>query len=151
MVVEIVCCVRYKVVNSDCFLLHAAYPYLDKRITSIQRIPGSVGETVTVPCAYPRGRFEDRYGVTWYKGNYRVDTSISQYDHFSIQRDFSMVIGGVKPADASNAYYCEVRVNVTGGEVVVRQAPMINVDVIGRYLVTHVHSSTSSGQWWPDD
>ena len=109
-----------------------AYPYLNKRITTTRLAAVSLGDTVLVPCAYEPGALEDRYRVTWYKGANRVDPTTRR---FEVLRNFSMLIRDVKASDASEGYYCEVRVNALNGSgTIVRQAPYINVNVLGKYF-----------------
>ena len=104
---------------------------LDLSISSTRLAPVAISDTITVPCAYPRGRFANRYSVTWFKGLVEVDLDVAQFDRYLIQQDFSLVIRSVVPDDASDAYYCQVRVNVANGSTVVKTAPFINVNVLG--------------------
>lgn len=97
-------------------------------MTGLSAVP--LDGTITVPCAYPRGAFEDRYEVTWYRGVHVINTLTTQFSRYQVLRNFSLMIEDVKSEDASNAYYCQVRVNVTSG-IIVRQAPFITVEVLG--------------------
>ena len=109
----------------------AAYPVLDKRITSTKLAPVSLSDTVCVPCAYQRGRIDDRQqDVVWYKGMDRVNPSVSQFSRYEILRNFTLMIRDVKSSDASDAYYCQVNVT-TFNETVTKQAPLISVTVLG--------------------
>ena len=128
-----------------CTYTHAAYPVLNKTISSTKLASVPLGGEITVPCAYLRGAFEERYDVTWYQGVHQVDTSVMQYNRYEVRRDFSLVIRDMKPGDASNAYYCQVRVNVTNDIMIVRRAPFISVDVLGKVLfMTRYKSNNSS-------
>lgn len=106
-----------------------AYPVLNTNIsmTDLPAVP--LGGTITVPCAYPRGAFEERYEVTWYRGVHVINTSAMEFNRYQVLRNFSLAIQEVKPGDASNGYYCQVRVNVTS-DIIVRQAPFITVEVL---------------------
>ena len=100
--------------------------------------PITVGETLLIPCAYQRGAFGDRYQVTWYRGEDRVDPTISLFSHFEVQRNFSLLIRNVQSSDASEVYQCEV--NVTDGmQTIVRRAPFINVNVLGMVFLDHIY------------
>lgn len=112
----------------------AAFPVLNRTlsVTSLPLVP--VGGTLSVPCAFPRGVLEDRYAVTWYRGVHEVDTSSMEFSRYEVQRDFSLVIRDMRSEDASNAYYCQVRVSLTDSFVVSRQAPFLTVEVIGKSM-----------------
>jgi hypothetical protein len=99
-------------------------------VTSALSVP--LGGAVVVPCPYERGTFEERYGVTWYQGVNEVDTQTD--NRYEVLRNFSLMIEGVKPTDASNAYKCQVQVNTTDG-VITRQSPYITVEVLGKILI----------------
>lgn len=108
----------------------AALPVLNTNI-NVKGVPaGELGRAITVPCAYERGVFEDRYTVTWYRGVHVIDTSAVEFSRYQILRNFSLAIRDLKPEDASKAYYCQVRVNSTG-DIIVRQAPFVTVEVRG--------------------
>ena len=49
-----------------------------------------------------------------------------------VHRNFSLMIQDVIPTDASNAYYCQVHVNTTEGNIITRQSPYIAVEVLGK-------------------
>ena len=112
---------------------HTAYPVLNRNLRSTgvtSSLSVLLGGAITVPCPYERGTFEERYRVTWYQGVNMIDTSAVQFNRHVILRNFSLMIQGVKPGDASNAYYCQVQVNTTD-DIVVRQSPFITVEVLG--------------------
>ena len=114
----------------------SAFPSLDRNITSTKLPPASIGDTILVPCAFQRDAFRDRYQITWYRGEERVDPAVSKFSRFSVQRDFSLSITDVQSSDASELYQCEL--NVTDEmQTFVRRAPFIIVDVLGMVLLCH--------------
>ena len=58
-------------------------------------------------------------------------------NRYQVHRNFSLMIQDVTPTDASNAYYCQVHVNTTEGDIITRQSPYITVEVLGK--INHYH------------
>ena len=145
---------------TNCALLdytqsHAAHPVLNRNLRSAAGagITGPLSvplrETVVIPCPYERGTFEERYGVTWFQGVQMINTSdVAQTNNrYQVHRNFSLMIQDVMPTDASSAYYCQVHVNTTEGDIITRQSPYITVEVLGKinhFYMIHCHLKPSA-------
>lgn len=109
----------------------AAFPLQNLTLAAIKKYTVDVGASVTLPCAYDTpGILTHRYHVDWYRGmeQVMVDANARRYTVSDV--DFSLTIHNATIADASRAYFCELRVeNLEASSDFVRVGPTFELEV----------------------
>ena len=114
---------------------HAAYPLQNLTISGISRYSISLGQDVTLLCAYDTpGALRQRYHVEWYRGRkpiYNKDTPLPPRYEIN-DNDFSLTIRNTTVEDSSKGYYCALNVqNVESPDDIYRVGPTFELEING--------------------